>query len=173
MKHPLIESYKEMFSDKYHFDGEEFFAIYQEWIIKFGETEKSKADFVWSMFNRIANSYAGKFKNELEMYTFMRGIYADMWQFLLKEGRDSSHVKRLMHYCDLKTAGDENYKVNAQIIGTKCCPECDEIDGLVIPLDEAINKQILPFKGCTRKNGCICCYGFPYERDLENNLVRK
>ncbi|HTQ66172.1 MAG TPA: hypothetical protein VMI12_15350, partial [Puia sp.] len=98
MKHPLIESYKEMFSDKYHFDGEEFFALYQEWIIKFGEAEKSKADFVWSMFNRIANSYAGKFKNELEMYTFMRGIYADMWQFLLKEGRDSSHVKRLMHY---------------------------------------------------------------------------
>jgi len=65
----------------------------------------------------------------------------------------------------LKKASLLKIKMDVVIIGTKCCSECDKIDGKIFPLEKEFEKPFLPYCGCTRKPFCICCYGFQVVRD--------
>ena len=79
------------------------------------------------------------------------------------------------HLSDLENsiinAKSSGLKLDAIIIGTHCCPECDKIDKLTLPLDTIIKEPILPYSLCTRKPFCICCYGFIPLRDDNNKQI--
>ena len=70
-------------------------------------------------------------------------------------------------------ANESEFRMNVEIIGSKCCVECDKIDGNFIPLDEAIKKPPLPHRQCIRENGCICLYGFQVARDTKGRALTK
>ena len=52
----------------------------------------------------------------------------------------------------IQNARDSNLKLNVKIIGTKCCTECDEINGTIVSMEEYLNNPILPFHKCTRNS---------------------
>ncbi len=70
----------------------------------------------------------------------------------------------------IENALKTNLKLTAVIIGTKCCAECDKIIEKRIPLEELVKSPFLPYKKCTRKPFCICCYGFDPDRDENGDL---
>jgi len=74
-----------------------------------------------------------------------------------------------MHLANLKRDIDQakktELKLNAVIIGSKCCSECDKIDGLKLPFEEILQNPILPYHKCLREPFCICCYAFETLRD--------
>ncbi len=83
----------------------------------------------------------------------------------------SEHLSNLNK--SIQNASSTNLKMNAVIIGSKCCEECDKINELKIPFEEVLENPILPYKKCTRKAFCICCYGFEYLRDENGVLIEK
>lgn len=105
------------------------------------------------------------------LYQTLRPIYMEMWQFLIQEKRTTTHIKKLIHRCDLEQAADTDFLVNVHIIGNKCCPECDKYDQRTMPLSEALHEEPLPISTCVRANGCTCCYGFIGVRDENGRLV--
>jgi len=165
----LFKPYREILISKFEVTEERFNQDFNEWVIKYGISKQSKNDFIWSMFNRLVSEALSKPGN---MFYNLRWLYAEMWQFLIKEKKNATHIKKEMLYCDLVLAEEETYKVLANII-TNCCPECDKFDGLKIPLTQAILTQPLPVPECTRLGGCICCYSFRAERDSKGNIVMK
>lgn len=80
----------------------------------------------------------------------------------------------------IQNARDSNLKLNVKIIGTKCCTECDEINGTIVSLEEYLNNPILPYHRCTRHSlpnpphsatFCICTLGFEPLRDSNGRLI--
>lgn len=72
---------------------------------------------------------------------------------------------------DLQQAKTLGFKVNAELIATHCCAECDKVDGQTLPLEQVLKENPLPVASCTRKGGCICCYGFVPIRDDSGRLI--
>jgi hypothetical protein len=72
---------------------------------------------------------------------------------------------------DIEQAKNSGLKLNATIIGSKCCSECDKIDGSKFPFEQILQKPILPYHKCLRKPFCICCYGFEPLRDENQKLI--
>lgn len=81
------------------------------------------------------------------------------------------HLENLKRNID--QAKDSGLKLNVFIIGTKCCSECDKVNGLTFPFEELLQKPFLPFDKCLRKPFCICCYGFQALRDENGTLIEK
>jgi len=77
------------------------------------------------------------------------------------------------HYCDLKLAELSDFRQNVAVIGTKCCSEFDKLDGTILPLEEALNRELLPHTPCAREYGYIRCYGFKGVRDKYGRLIPK
>jgi hypothetical protein len=150
----------------------EFNEQFNSWSATRGVSIHSKNDFIYSLFNGLIFK-TGQIVRGKKLYQVLRPIYFEMWRFLLYEEKPRSHVLKLMLYCDLILAEDENYKMRAQIIGSKCCDECDKLDGLNMPIEDAIMNQPLPVPNCTKTTGCACCYGFSVERDLRGKPVPK
>lgn len=81
-----------------------------------------------------------------------------------------------MHLSDLKRdieqAKNSGLKMNAVILGSKCCSGCDEIDGLKFPFEQILRNPVLPYHKCLRQPFCICCYGFHPLRDENHRLIK-
>lgn len=74
----------------------------------------------------------------------------------------------------LKKANEYDFLVNVEFITTHCCPVCDKLKDVIMPLEQALNEQLLPPPDCTRPyGGCICCYGFIGIRDDNGRLKKK
>ena len=168
----LLKKYKYQVVNDF-LEEDEFDKAYFEWIKKFGESNQSKRDFLWSVFQRLNIGIAKKFGVSIETYQYQRELYLIMLSFLVEENRNTKHIRKSIHFCDLMKADLSDYKQEVEFIATKCCEECDKINGQIIPLEEAIKTQPLPYSKCKRKTGCICCYGFKAVRDERGRIIMK
>jgi hypothetical protein len=173
MNHYLFDKYKETLLSKFGVVEKSFEEGLIFWIQEYGDTEKTRSDFVWSVFNLILENIGETFKSEEDLYSRQRGLYLEMWHFLIDEKRDFYHIKKQLLFCDLKIQEHSDWESEVFLIANKCCPECGKGDTLSMLLREAIIEQPLPNPKCTRKTGCTCCYGFRGLRDGNGRLIRK
>ena len=84
-----------------------------------------------------------------------------------------AYLTKEKHLKDLLEAVENTFETEAFIIAASCCDMCLKQDFKVYEIDEAIKLQSLPNIECTRKNGCVCCYGFKGKRDSNDRLIMK
>ena len=78
-----------------------------------------------------------------------------------------------IHLKDLLKEKGCSFEVEAFIIAANCCQNCLKRDWETFEIDDAIRLQPLPNPECTRKNGCVCCYGFRGKRNGDGRLIKK
>jgi hypothetical protein len=177
MKEKIFEKYKRILIDTYRVTADSWNSGLEFWTNKFGDSEKAKADFIWSVFNEVQTLYANSAKSEVELYSKQKEIYFPMWQFLKDEKRDFKHILNAITQIELylmraeSDASDYVYEVH--VIGTKCCENCNKIDGIVLTIEQAIEQNLLPYKECTRNGGCICLYTSIMVTGNDGRLLRK
>ena len=168
----LLKKYKSQLVDEF-LDEDEFDGVLVKWVEKSGESDQSKRDFLWYVFQKLNKGIAEKFGYSIEMYQYQRKLYSIMLSFFIDENRNRNHIFKSINHCDLMIAKFSEYQQQVEFIASKCCEECDKIDGTIISLEEAIRAKPLPYVKCKRKNGCICCYGFHAVRDERGRIVWK
>jgi len=171
--HPNFELYKTILLSTYKLSDKDLSDRLIEWKNKFRGSSDNDMDFLWSIFQQVENAILHTYKDSALLYQHLKDLYLTMWKFLIDEKRNATHMQKLINYCDLKKADSADYKTLAQCIATHCCSVCEEMDGLAIPVDQALSEQPLPNSACTRELGCICTYAIIAERDLEGNLLLK
>ena len=166
----LFNTYRDIFISKFNVSEERFNADFNEWVINRGMDVQSKNDFIWRIFNRLVFEAPSKDGN---LYQNLRDVYGEMFGFLIKEKKSASHILRQIHYCDLALHEERNYVIEVVVHSSDCCPECNSIEGLKMTVEEALKKEIIPLRDCTRSKGCICFYGFRAKRDQNGTIVMK
>lgn len=154
--------YRTILIDDFKLTPESFESEYNETILKRGDSNQTKRDFIWRCFNELLGIYAKAIKDEEEMYKKQKEINMKMWDFLKDEGRDIRTVRKQSNNLDLLIFRARNekssYHVQVEIIAKNCCNHCDKIDGKTLDIKEAIDLQLLPYSQCIRNGGCICGY---------------
>lgn len=92
--------------------------------------------------------------------------YYEMANFLDKEGKDSSHCRKMGYKMKLrcqkedlnrlKELGVSNVEILADIESS--CDYCKKLNGNIFSLAEALKTNPLPVKECEHKYGCRCTY---------------
>lgn len=153
---------------------EDLSKIKSQWIEKFGDSEKSNADFLWSIYQEISLKLASGFANdENKKYEKLKEVYSEMIYFLSKHERNYNHVIKLKRFCDLMTAGNELLDIEVEIIPGWNCKAAMQREKIKLNMDEAIRMQVIPFADCGLFLGCQCDYAFIAKRDENGKLVRK
>jgi len=172
-----FDKYKKLLIAKYNMSQNSFDENLNNWIKKRENLESSKRDFIWSCFNFLLLDYSKNSNDEIAMYNSQKDIYWDMRLMLIDEGRDSKHIIKVINFIFLKISeiNDNNAKFESElvIIGTKCCEECNKIDGIKTTIRKELANQLLPYNKCTRESGCICCYADLFKRGENGRLIRK
>jgi hypothetical protein len=169
----FYKKYKKQLLDDY-VDEKWFNAHHKQWVNKFGDGYQSQKDFIWSMFNRCINEL-GKRPQSYEVFNAQTAIYFIMLKFLWDEKKDVKGIRKSIAQVDVNRMvfddAQSDLICDVVIISTKCCPECERIDGKVMTLDEVVKNPPLPQPECTRNNGCVCCYARQGRRDSNGRLV--
>jgi hypothetical protein len=132
-----------------------------QWVEKYGDSIQSKKDFLWHNYNLILMEFATLYSHDPEfMYRQQRRVYCEMLSFLIEEGKKITVAMKGILHCDLQLTKLSGYNFNVKILATKCCDECDKINGQTFLLEDVIDKNILPYSKCKRKKGCFCQYTF-------------
>lgn len=169
----LIDEYKKLFLREQWLSDATFSEAWQTWEAKTNSGPNHMVDFVHQLLENMANTLSNQLDGSDGSYTRLRAAYFHLWKLNKEQEKDGAHYFKRMHYFDLKKADLSSFKTLAGIIATNCCRACEENDGVMIPLPEALLKQPIPQPACTRPGGCICTYGLHGERDLEGKLIWK
>lgn len=172
----LFSKYKrEIIGEFVHEDN--FNKKLSEWINKFGDTDQSRKNFIWSIFQQLIDGLSKKFGYTIEAFRYHKKVYWVMFKFLVDEGKDTTHIRKAIASCDLNVIEledlESDFESVVEVIGNKCCPECDKIDEKVMSVQEAISAALLPYSKCTNNNGCVCCYASLTKTDEKGRLIRK
>lgn len=168
--------YNELFLEEYCYPPDHLQKEYREWILKFGESQRSKSDFIWSMFNVFLRRLAKKVQSEHELYSYQRKITLDMIRFRIDEGKSGKqlyYLRRKINLTDLHLATLTGCEVDVIILGCQDCKESQELRERVFTIEEALAQQIIPYSKCSRYSGCICLYGTQARRDHRGRLIMK
>lgn len=123
---------------------------------KFGQEAKTR-DVIWGIFNNLVASV-----NDLQQ---LKIIYYDMALFLNEEGRDCFHILEQCAELELRMVKQNGYsKVQISTSKNVSCKECQKQDGIILTIEEALKKMLLPCKKCSfrfkidKKSFCRCMY---------------
>src|SRR5258707_818814 len=114
----LFNYYRDRHLTKFEVDDARFNHDFNEWVSKRGFSTQSKNDYIWSVLNRLVFEAPSKGGG---LYQNLRPIYSEMWQFLLKERKNTFHVHKLLLYCDLYLAQDDRVNMQVMLIASKYC----------------------------------------------------
>lgn len=100
----------------------------------------------------------------------------DQIKKLIRENAPREEIHNLRRQLTVEYLKKENdnarFKIQAEFITTKCCPECEKLDGTTVPILEEINNPTLPYHNCTRPyTGCVCLYTITSIRDEKGRLI--
>lgn len=128
-----------------------------------------KLDKQWELFNRDIQGYIP----DGDLYR-LGNTYYEMADFVKKEGKDNTYlidlgykVKLELQIRNLKELKGSGIVTMVEIIACTNCPNpdnnscdiCKNLNGKIIPIDEALLSNPLPVKDCTHPYRCRCCYG--------------
>lgn len=142
------------------------------WIENYGDTERSKSDFMWQLFNTVQDIFTENLTGR-EYFDKKLSLYYTMIEFLKEEKRGFNHIKKAIYGLYLDRANILDYQVNVEIIAPQDCIEGAEIDGLVLDWKDANDRQILPYSKCKRKGGCVCTYATRIKYDANGEPIMK
>lgn len=132
------------------------------WQADSGDSERSKKDFIWQLYQLLLMKYAKVYSNDrTQMYQWQRHVYCEMFKFLIEEGKKVTVASIGILHCDIQLAALIGFKVQASVIANGCCSVCDTINKNIYSMEDVMKSSILPYDKCIRERGCICCYGFP------------
>lgn len=128
---------------------------------RFGQ-EPGDGDVVWSLFHEAldASMKSGNFQE-------LRMLYFEMALFLYEEGRDFFHLLEQSHRMELTKYKQWGFveKVRMHAAGDTSCEACQQLEGTLLSLEEALDQTPLPCKDCTfdfhgsgRPGWCRCQY---------------
>ena len=90
------------------------------------------------------------------------------------EHRNGNHIKGVLLENELRLWElQTTYESEVVIISGHCCEYCDNLNHKQLSFKEALQKQYLASKDCTRVSGCNCCYGHVALRDSNDRLIMK
>lgn len=92
--------------------------------------------------------------------------YYEMANFLEKEGRESSQIRKLgyrmklrIQTIELKRLKESGVVKEVEIIATdKSCEACKQLNDGVLSIQEALLRKPIPVENCGHKYGCRCIY---------------
>ncbi len=143
-----------------------------DWMEKNPNTEQSKKDFFWYLYQSLLSSVAKNYCHDLNsMYELQRNIYCEMFSFLVESGKDSTVAQKGINHCDIQKAALSELKMDGEIIGGNRCKLASKITGKTYSLKALLIKDAIPYDRCSREGGCTCNYGFRPLRDSNGKLI--
>ena len=168
-----FDRYRSTLIDKFLLSPTEFDHAQQIWEAKKRAYPEEKKAFLWSFLNHLAKSLDANHPEGERKYTQLQSLHQLMWAFLIVDGKNGTNIQRLANYYALKLVDLAPYKTYVMIISDERCPEGCAVNGVSIPLEDALRNQPIPYEKCSRPQGCICCYGIHGERGEEGRLLFK
>jgi hypothetical protein len=145
-----------------------------EWIEKHGNTEQSRKDFLWHVYQTLLSSVAKDYSHDLKlMYDIQRKLYSEMFLFLIAEDKNRTVAQQGINHCDIQKAALSELKMDGIIMGGNRCELTKQINQKTYPLKDLLMKDAIPYQDCPRIGGCNCCYAFIPLRDKNGRLIRK
>ena len=72
------------------------------WIKEFGDSERSKKDYIWHCYNLALSTCAKEASSEEMLYGQQRGIYLEMIKFRGYENKSPDNIRKALNF--LRTA---------------------------------------------------------------------
>lgn len=122
---------------------------------------KLKPDEKWKRFNQELV----KLMREGDFFGLGTKYY-EMADFLEKEGKDNRHLRKAGYQMKLRFQTEELNRIagsgvveSVEILATSdSCGTCKKLNGKVLSIQEARQKNPIPVEECTHKYGCRCTY---------------
>lgn len=153
-----------------------FFRFFESFEISKGYLDQRRADWIrrtnltlnyddliWTLSNEMLLEYAKHNK-----FQEMSSLYFSMAYFQKERNNEFFHLLQESRKIEL-------YNTKKQLIGLKYkviivdgeldCKACQELDGKMFSIKEALEKMPIPPKNCTHDGGwCTCCYTTELEK---------
>jgi hypothetical protein len=136
--------------------------------------QEAKEKALWIVYCKICADINALQISQQDRLHLQRDAFLDM-SFIQRYKPLGQFEKyhKLFHMVDIELASFHPFEVMMVVIATKDCPESESIDGMLLTVEEAREKQMLPYAGCTRPGKCICLYKSQPIRDVNGRLVTK
>ncbi len=172
-----LDKYRNVLINRFTVTPESFDIELSKHFQKFGDSESSRQDFIWRIFNELVVIFPKYFLPESrELYSILRDLYSEMGAFLIDTGCNRNHVHKKFFETQLKLleidSRDFGYEQDVEVIGGHCCEYCNKLDGLKLPIDEFIKLNPIP-GACSNPNGCNCTYAMTARFDKRGRLIQK
>jgi hypothetical protein len=165
--------YRSSLIEKFNVPGMDFDEQHASWKQRFGHSSEQEKTFLWQFMER----WSAVLKQESDIperrYKQLQAFYLLMWEFLIGERKPAGAQLELANWYHLKQAELFKFKTLVQVIAGPGCTAATQADGFVVPIEDALQEQPIPYANCSRPLGCICCYGFQAERDLNDQIILK
>jgi hypothetical protein len=165
--------YRSLLIEKFCVTPADFDEQYMAWKGRSEGAVDSEKQFVWQFLEQWTRVLPGKYPDPYERFKQLQAFYLLMWSYLIVEQKKGTAMLALANHFELMAAELSTFKTYVMIIGGQQCAAAELVDGLAVPLEDALLEQPIPYANCSRPLGCICSYGIHGERDLEGNLITK
>lgn len=122
----------------------------------------SNSDKRWGWFNESLQKYM-----KANDFWGLGSTYYEMANFLEKESKDASHLRKLGYDMKLKVNAENLHNLErsdvisgVEIIScSNSCELCKGLNGKCFSIDVAKKSKPLPVRECRSEGGCRCMYG--------------
>lgn len=120
------------------------------------------ADKKWKFLNEDLEKFM-----KVNDFWSLGSTYYVMANFLEREGKDASHLRKLGYDMKLKVNEEtlQNIEESDVVTGVEIiacsnsCELCKKLNGKCFTIDIAKKTKLLPVKECGYESGCRCVYG--------------
>lgn len=165
--------YRSLLIEKFGVRATDFDGQHAAWTVRSGNSLESEKAFVWQFLGQWAKVLPEKYPDPYRRYKQLRALYLVLWSYLIVESKKGTVMLEIANHYELKAAELTNFKTYVTIIGGERCAAAEAVNGLAVPLEDALLSQPIPYANCSRPLGCICCYGVHGERNLDGKLIPK
>lgn len=121
------------------------------WTNKYGDSNRSIRDFIWSNFNE----YIAKHPTD---YFNLMSTYLEMANFLQEEDKNPFQMLQQARKMELLRYKSEGIR-SVEILSYGGCTHCNELNGKKFLITDALRTMPIPNKECEYHNGfCRCGY---------------
>lgn len=165
--------YRSLLIGEFNVPRLDFHEQHADWKRRFGQSLEQEKAFLWQFMERWAKVLTQETDDAERRYKQLRAFHLLMWGYLIGERKPAGAVMQIANFYELKRAECFRFRTRVQIIAGHGCTASERVDGLSVPLEDALREQPIPYASCSRPLGCICCYGFHGERDVDDRLIPK
>lgn len=167
----LIKNYMPFFK-KFGLTEENILNQYEIW--KLNRINRIE-DYLWYLFNLLLFENVKQSTDLVDLYKRNDEIYNQMLYYRRKiEGKPANEIQKLLNYNRLELKIESTpYEFEVIVNATNDCKVCENLSGKSFSIKEALKDEIIPYKQCTRKQGCACVYSIKLTRDKEGRIIKK